>query len=162
MSEEFWLKCKKWSKVLIIQDDGVIIRKGVETFLEWDYVGAPWIDTTGNEYLKNKVNSNMIGNGGLSLRSVKAMLDVVKSHQNEKNQLFYYNINRIPEDVYFVKALCGPVYQDIYKLPPLQIGMQFATEQVMNLNSIGFHKLWAYNTQDRVKEFFDKVSDELH
>ena len=157
MSQSFWSRLQNWSKVLIIQDDGVVIRKGVEKFLEWDYIGAPWLDAPGNEYLKQKVNPNMVGNGGLSLRSIKSMMDVVKNCEQEKNQLFYYNINRIPEDVYFVKALCSEERKDIYKLPLLTVGAQFSSEQIVNMNSIGFHKLWMYNSQDIVKQYFDKA-----
>ena len=38
---EFWEKVKG-KKVLIFQADSMIIRHGIDEFLEYDYVGAPW------------------------------------------------------------------------------------------------------------------------
>jgi len=43
-----------------------LLRTGIEEFYEWDYVGAPW-----------KFQQHG-GNGGLSLRNPKAMIEVIK------------------------------------------------------------------------------------
>lgn len=54
--------------VLVIQTDGILFRGGIEKFLQYDYVGAPWP--------KDKMTVSKlpypkfgVGNGGLSLRS---------------------------------------------------------------------------------------------
>jgi len=153
MSPSLWNDLKGWDKVLIIQDDGLLLRPGVEAFLQWDYIGAPWIDVPDNDYLKKHVNSEMVGNGGLSLRSVKAMMDISTKYEKEKNQLFYHNLVRIPEDVYYVKAM---MKEGIYRLPEKAVGSAFSSEQVVNLESIGVHKMWAYNDPSLVAGYFEK------
>ncbi len=153
MSPSLWEDLKAWGKVLTIQDDGFLVKPGVEEFLKYDYVGAPWIDVPDNEYLKKNVNSELVGNGGLSLRSVQAMIDVSTKYEKEKNQLFYYNLVRVPEDVYYVKAM---VKEGHYKLPEKSIANKFSSEQVLNMDCIGVHKLWAYNDASLVSAYFEK------
>jgi hypothetical protein len=151
-SSSFWMMNNRYSKALIIQDDGVVVRRGAEEFLEWDYIGAPWLDVPDNSYLKERVNPEMVGNGGLSIRSIPAMIDICSRCEDEKHQLFYYNIIRVPEDVYFVKAM-----RDTYRIAPNRVASRFSTEEVMNKDSIGFHKLWMYNSPESVTEYFDGV-----
>jgi len=155
MSASFWKNLGGYKKALIIQDDGVLLRPGIESFLEWDYVGAPWLDCNENAYIKQNVNAELVGNGGFSLRSVKAMIDVCENHVDSKNHLFYHNLVRVPEDVYFVKAMCGK-----YRIAPLEVAKKFSTEQVMCYESIGLHKAWAYNTPESVIEYFERVLSE--
>jgi len=154
MSSDLWRDLESWNKTLIIQDDGVIVRPGVEKYLKWDYIGAPWIDAPENDYLKEHVYKEMVGNGGLSLRSIKAMVDISTKYVKEKNQLFYHNIVRIPEDAYFVKAM---VKEGCYKLPNKQTASEFSSEQIINMSSIGFHKFWAYNDLEKVGSYFSSL-----
>lgn len=148
----FW-KGMKAEKCLIIQDDGVILRSGVEQFLHFDYVGAPWADAVGNEYLKTEVNPDLVGNGGLSLRSVAKMIEVLEKFDNEKRLLFFKNINIVPEDVYFAKGLkkLGA------NLPTTENALAFSSEQLCYMESLGFHKLWGYFNSTVVKQYFDKA-----
>lgn len=66
-----YMLCSSWfwsqiphEKILIFQHDSMLLRKGIEKFLDWDWIGGPswW-----GGY-----------NGGLSLRSRSRMLHVVK------------------------------------------------------------------------------------
>lgn len=151
-SRGFW-KGMKAERCLIIQDDGVILRPGIEQFLQFDYVGAPWADAVGNEYLKNEVNPDMVGNGGLSLRSVPRMIEVIEKFESEKRLLFFKNINIIPEDVYFSKGLkkIGA------NLPTTENALAFSSEQLCYMESLGFHKLWGYFNSTVVKQYLDKA-----
>ncbi len=153
MSSQFWETMSTWDKVLIIQDDGVLLQKGVEKFLSWDYIGAPWVDTQENAYIKQHVNPELVGNGGLSLRSIRAMIDITTSCNDQKKQLFYHNLIRIPEDVYFVKQL---VAQD-YKVAPHSVAAQFASEQIMTPSCLGIHKCWAYVAPEKVQYYFNSL-----
>lgn len=70
MSKEFWSYLTKYERVLMFQTDSEILRSGIEEFLMYDYVGAPWtVKTRG-------------GNGGLSIRNPKAMLEAIEKHSN--------------------------------------------------------------------------------
>jgi hypothetical protein len=146
--ESFWglLQEKGFKRCLIVQDDGLLMKdKGkLDTFLPYDYVGAPWLDTPGNEYIKQHVNPDMVGNGGFSLRIVDMMVKVCHEFKDEKKHLFYHNINEIPEDVYFVQCLkklnaC---------LPHNIVAKEFAIEQVYDhsVTPLGFHKFWLYHS----------------
>lgn len=139
-------------KVLVIQDDGMLIAPGIHEFMRFDYVGAPWSDTPGNEYIKNVIDPNLVGNGGFSLRSVDWMVRVCQDYAKNKNELFFHNINRIPEDVYFVKYL----KKHGAAIAPQDIATRFSSEQILGVPCLGFHKVWVYHTRETLVQFYDK------
>lgn len=153
-SAKFWKQLSAFDKCLIIQDDGMLVNaKQFSTFMQYDYVGAPWVDTPDNHVIKNEVNPEMVGNGGFSLRSVRKMIEVCETFQKEKKELFFHNINEIPEDVYFVKYLtCLGA-----KIAPKNIAKHFAVEQVYEEDICGFHKFWMYHQTGTVKKLFDTL-----
>lgn len=146
--ETFWgvLQEKGFKRCLIVQDDGLLIKDNgkLESFLAYDYVGAPWVDAADNEYIKQYVNPDMVGNGGFSLRSVGMMVKVCREFKDEKKHLFYHNINEIPEDVYFVQCLKK---LDTF-MPSNVVAKEFAIEQVYDqyVTPLGFHKFWLYHS----------------
>lgn len=151
-SAEFWKSIGNDSEMcLIVQDDGFLVN-GVDfgKYLEYDYVGAPWADAKDNEYLKKFVNPEMVGNGGFSLRNVKRMIEVCERFEKEKYQLFYYNINEIPEDVYFVKHLKAIGAN----VAPFEVARKFSVEQIMTVDPVGFHKFWLYNVPAATEGLF--------
>lgn len=150
-SSDFW-KSLSGDKCLIIQDDGVVIRPGTEDFFQWDYVGAPWADIPSNDYIKTKINSDLVGNGGLSLRTRSRMIEMTEKFEKDKRLLFYKNINVVPEDVYFAK--CLKASSDI-KLPTTEDAVKFASEQLCFMYSCGFHKLWGYHSCNVVQQYLD-------
>lgn len=151
-SSNFWknLNCEK---CLIIQEDGIVFREGVERFLNYDYVGAPWADSAENLYLKNSVNPNMVGNGGLSIRNVNKMIQVTDKYITEKHLLFYKNINYTPEDVYF----CQCLVKENAVLPSLEDAAQFSNEQLCYMKSIGIHKFWTYHSNTVTEQYFNTL-----
>ena len=152
----FWepMVKNKVDKCLIIQNDGFILQEGVEKFLQYDYVGAPWADVSGNEYLKNKVNTDMVGNGGLSLRNVSKMLHISKTFEQEKKYLFFHAINVMPEDVYFCKCLKK---LENTSMPDASTAGLFSSEEVYNPKSIGVHRLWSYHSTDILCSYFKSI-----
>lgn len=138
---------------LIIQDDGILVKSGVESFLMYDYVGAPWLDVDGNKYIKENINPALVGNGGFSLRNVKKASEIVSKYEKEKYNLFLDNQVEIPEDVYFVQCL---VLEDA-KLPTTNTASMFSSEQIMNIKSLGFHKPWMYHHRDNIEAFFNAM-----
>lgn len=147
-SPQFWKSLGDHEKVLIIQDDGLLLRKGVESFLHYDYIGAPWGDYDANTYIKNNINSELVGNGGFSLRDVAKSLHITEKYEAEKWDLFYDNNVEMPEDVYFVKCMI----KEKYKVAKREDAVKFATEQVYNPNSLGIHKFWAYCPCEQVEK----------
>lgn len=143
-------------KTLVIQDDGLILRRGVDRFLEYDYVGAPWKDTPERQKIKRH-GYDLVGNGGLSIRSVQLMHDICAKHEKSKHKLFFFNINRIPEDVFFVLHL-----QDLKaKIASHNIATSFASEEILNTSSIGMHKTWMYHQVNDIKRFVDNILSDI-
>jgi hypothetical protein len=151
-SPQFWktLQNAGATKVVIIQDDGIMARPGVEDIIEpWDYIGAPWADAPGNEYIRDKITRDLVGNGGFSARDIAKCLHITEKYEEEKHQLFYQNLVEIPEDVYFVAGM----KKEGYKIAPRDIASRFSSEQTLDPRAIGFHKPWAYSDQSTVKAF---------
>lgn len=121
-------------RCLMVQDDGFLIREGVERFLEYDYVGAPWREGQGE--LRELTNPELVGNGGLSIRNVDVMLDITTSNQGKEMD------PRIPEDVFFSRE----VWVRGHKVCPRELAGEFASEQVANPRCCGVHKPWPYTT----------------
>ena len=148
-SDALWssLKAAGLQTVLTVQDDGLLARPMTEEafarYSQYDYVGAPWVDVPFNAPLKLATRGHMTGNGGLSLRSVDAMLKVCKTRHN---RLFHTLLSTEPEDVFFASG--------VENLCPGDLALTFASEQVLSFDSIGFHKPWPYHTKATVARFF--------
>lgn len=151
-SPAFWRSVNA-EKCLIIQDDGVLLKKGIDRFMEFDYIGASWADCEGNEYIKSNINSDLVGNGGFSLRTVPKSIEACELFEEEKRLLFYKNINQIPEDVYSVYCMkkLGA------NMPSFEQGTAFASEEICNYDSIGIHKMWVYQMGEITQRFFNRI-----
>jgi hypothetical protein len=115
-SIHFWEQVP-FDKVLIFQHDSRILRAGIDEFLEWDYVGAPW---------KFQMNG---GNGGLSLRSKQSMIDTLNS--------FKWDNSKGYEDVFYSNHLIG-------NLAPRCICEKFSCETIFKLGTFGCHAIDKY------------------
>lgn len=130
-------------RVLLVQDDGFIVRPGVERFFEWDYVGAPWRE--GQDVLRSMTNPDLVGNGGLSLRGVSAMLTITRRHI--KKDIWTGSLSQTPEDTHFARY----VYEDGHRLCPRVNALQFSSEQVYSHGCCGVHKPWPYLTSNEIR-----------
>ena len=111
---EFWEQVKG-TKALIFQTDSLLLRSGIDDFLKYDYVGAPWRKPKENQW---------VGNGGLSLRTVSKMIEIC-----ENNPI----TEQILEDIYFMKYMKGIGVADI------ETAMKFSMEDVFSPNPLGVH-----------------------
>lgn len=121
----FWDKLQQFDRVLIFQTDSKILRKGIEEFYEYDYIGSPW-------KFQDKG-----GNGGLSLRNPKVMLSIIKS--------IPYNGNPY-EDVFYSNNM-----QNFGNLAPRPECKKFACETIFELGTWGFHAISNYMTNEQIK-----------
>ena len=117
----------KTEKFLIFQTDTIILTEHkhlINNFLEYDYVGAPW-----NIFMFENPMGGGVGNGGLSFRSKKHMLEILDKVQ----------ISSANEDIYFS-------LQDIISLnkPSYEKAKEFSIETVFSPVSFGVHKIWKY------------------
>jgi hypothetical protein len=156
-SQHFWEQLKEngYNKCLVVQDDGFLVNgERINEYMQFSYVGAPWADVPGNSYIKNNINNELVGNGGFSLRDINSMITVCSKYCHEKNELFFNNLNEIPEDVYFVKCLI----LDKRSIASHNEAQYFSIEQVVPSTDIkklvGFHKFWMYNSPATVWNVF--------
>lgn len=133
-SLEFWENLP-YDKVLIFQHDSRLLRFGIEFFYEWDYVGAPW------------TFQNHGGNGGLSLRSVSAMIEVIKTVPYVRS---YQN-----EDVYFSNILKEMKH---LKLAPRHICEMFSCEAIFATGTLGTHAIDKYLTPEQCEIIYNQYN----
>jgi hypothetical protein len=116
----FWSHFLDFDRVLIFQHDSGLLRSGIEEFYEYDYVGAPW---KGYPY---------VGNGGLSLRNPKTMMDVLSKFTWGRNK---------GEDMFFSECI---LENKLGNLAPIEVAKKFSVESVFELGTLGYHKPWYY------------------
>lgn len=161
-SREFWEQLQDYERVLLVQDDGFVIRTGdIDAFLKFDYVGAPWDPAAPyNTYMRDsehhRISPNYVGNGGLSLRNPRAMLELCGRQDDDAGAraLHFDGLQPEPEDVFFAK-MC---LRHNKLLPTFEEAKRFSSEEVLCMESLGFHKVWGYHSPDRVKAFFHSAA----
>lgn len=129
--KEFWEQIL-YEKMLIFQSDSGLLRKGIDEFMKYDYVGAPWTFSVSG------------GNGGLSLRTKSVMLKIIENH--------VYTTDR-NEDVYFCKYL-----NKYGKLAPRDICSKFSVEAVYALGSFGYHAPEKWLKPEQVKKILSQYA----
>ena len=147
-SSWFW-KSLTYDKILIFQHDSRMLREGIEEFLEYDYVGAPWgFQMHG-------------GNGGFSLRSKQAMIDII-----ENSRPYPY---RFPEDgnedVWFCNQMKrNEKISQKWKLAPREVCQLFSVESIYHLGTLGYHAIDKYLTPLEImliESQYDKQNEKL-
>ena len=123
-SERFWKPFISFDRILIFQHDTGILKHGIDEFLDWDYVGAPW-----------KINAPWArkdragGNGGLSIRNPKKSLNLITK--------FPYHPKYGNEDVYFTHHL-----QKVgASIAPYDVCKKFSVETEYQLGTFGYHAI---------------------
>jgi hypothetical protein len=130
-SVDFWGKVKG-IKALIFQTDSLLLRNGIDEFLKYDYVGAPWRKPKENQW---------VGNGGLSLRTVSKMIEICENNPVTE---------QIWEDIYFMKHMKGVGVADI------ENAMRFSMEDVFSPNPLGVHNPIRHITSEQLKKVLYK------
>ena len=124
----------KCEHALIFQCDTLLLKGAdvIDSFLKYDYVGAPWPDGGICAALppNHRRMQITVGNGGLSLRNVRTMLAIARRYP-------YPHGSGLPEDVYFSHWL--KVHENEYWVPTSEEASAFAMEQVFHPNAAGLH-----------------------
>lgn len=108
---------------LIVQYDGIVVSPNswTDTFLEYDYIGAPWGD-------------KVVGNGGFCLRS-KKLLSTISENINMFNGHYH------PEDVMLCRTESKKYFENLgIKYAPYDIAIKFSYESHGRYtNQFGMH-----------------------
>jgi hypothetical protein len=118
-----------YDKIVFFQSDSMILRSGVEEFMHYDYVGAPW----GHLLIG--------GNGGLSIRSKHKSIELLKKIPFDKEK--HGN-----EDEYFSKYLhyVGGC------VAPREICSMFSCESIFAFGTLGYHAIEKHLTEDQCNQ----------
>jgi hypothetical protein len=138
-TNDFW-NLFNGEKILIHQEDSIIFKNNINSFINWDYIGAPW------SKIEND-NINQVGNGGLSLRTKQCMIDVINkisitdTKYNESTLRYMKNTKSTtpPEDVYFSKNMLD---FNIGLVADWNTAFNFSSESLFNPESFGGHGFW--------------------
>ncbi len=130
--------------ILWLEPDCVLRRPGIEAFMQYDYIGAPWRSELALS------PSCRVGNGGLSFRKRSAMLRIAEN-ANPDHRLI------LPEDAYFVlnMHMCNRVEHGAFHLPDPDVASGFAVESVFHPDPLGLHKPWRYLAPEQVRGLLD-------
>uniref|UniRef100_A0A6C0JG80 DUF5672 domain-containing protein n=1 Tax=viral metagenome TaxID=1070528 RepID=A0A6C0JG80_9ZZZZ len=133
---------------LVFQTDSMIFKKNaylLDTFLEYDYVGSPWLVTN---YLPTS-NCDFIGNGGFSLRNKNKMLEIIKKRDWNSIE---ENDNRY-EDLFF-----STKYSDVsVRKPEYKKACSFSVDEVFSEICFACHKPWVHNHYNLFKTNYPEV-----
>ncbi|MHA2064430.1 MAG: DUF5672 family protein [Candidatus Thorarchaeota archaeon] len=110
--------------VLVTQWDGFILnpRAWNKEFLDYDYIGAPWLDEPCETSLK-------VGNGGFSLRSQKLLREASKLPK----------VRIRTEDTYICRTYGKQMRKQGIKFPDLVTAFKFSVENRIYKGQFGFH-----------------------
>jgi len=133
---------------LIFQTDSMIFKQNKDLifdFLEYDYIGSPWIITSYYPTLR----CNFIGNGGFSLRNKNKMLEIIQ-------KIDWNNLTEITDkldDLYFSRA-----YDNInVKKPEYNKACTFCVDEVFSEVTFACHKPWFPKHYDLFKQYYPEV-----
>lgn len=136
VNPQFWdfLLKQGCNHALIFQTDTLLFKDNIDDFIEYDYIGAPW------KY--PFIHGLEIGNGGLSLRNVAKMLEILnKFNYNHILNLYKQNngqLNRgvLNEDIFFSYACLI----EKMNIPNIDIAKKFSVETIYYHDPCGIHK----------------------
>lgn len=118
LSEEFYERFIEFEYILIYQLDAYVFSDRLKFFcdLQYDYIGAPWLDGQVLSVPPYGVVA-FVGNGGFSLRRTKSFLRFLREMCLDENHC------KIHED--FIFSVYG---QGCLRIAPVKIALQFSFE----------------------------------
>jgi hypothetical protein len=144
------------TKILLYDEQTCILKNNIDSYIGFDYVGAPWktpINANGsNNY------SHRVGNGSFSLRTREVMLNIACS--NKPREIDYGNADIAehiemdenyvpPEDVFYTACMLlqqndgsatQPHCLGLLRLPNADIAKTFSVESVPYDSPFGIHE----------------------
>jgi len=131
--------------VLIVQDDGFPLRRGLESFVgKYDFIGAPFCRPLFWPDLFTRILNYCPSNGGFSLRSQR-ICKLASEYWNEKYGRCAFDGSIMDEDLFYTQTLPRrhlPYWMSI-KAAPSKFSERFSYEGVYSMATksmpFGFH-----------------------
>jgi len=169
-SASFWgpLAAQGVEKVLMFQVDGLIVRPGVEAFLRFDFIGAPWHHTNSvyrgvsrqpGQRFDPLNETQRVGNGGMSLRSTKAMLEASRRFGLASTVVE-------PEDVFHARHLppLGYTVATLKEAVPFSLEvpiMEFGVSKGAYRDVMMLHQPWLYANPEMKRQLVAMIQGTL-
>ena len=157
---DFYQRFHPYTSILITQLDSIVVNRIPEQLIhEYDYVGAAWtrpfyifsirqkLFLTNNLLFRKFSEEVWIGNGGLSLRNLKATIEILEKFLQSQKKFPLLGLNRgLNEDV----VISYLMHKYGKKLPSVDqaksLFLEAASGMVMEVsNELGFHALEKFN-----------------
>jgi hypothetical protein len=138
----FW-DSLKGEKLLIFDFDTVLRNENIEQFQNYDYVAPIWHPS------KRPFPESIYGDGGLSIRNKKVMVDICKAHDSESEKF----ISESHFFSYYLNRDSGK-----YNLPTQDVIRQFATESVPGDDPFALHKPWTCLDPDDLAHLLHEIN----
>jgi hypothetical protein len=145
----FWEQLRPAEKVFMFQTDSIICSNSprtVDDFLEYDMIGAPVVKHLGSGF-----------NGGLGIRSVPLILDILKTEDwatdRADNGEKYREVANIDyEDQWFYAKM---LERKGTKFPSQEVASRFAVETIWEEEPLGFHQPLVYmqHMEEKISEW---------
>jgi len=129
---------------LFFECDAVLLRPGVERFLGFDLVGAPW------SWAVLKGDPCCVGNGGLSLRSVAFMRAALRHMGASPDGEVEEPYPPRNEDMCFARA----AWEMGARVPDVEVAAAFSVETLFHPRPVGCHKPWQYLLPSDLRRIF--------
>jgi hypothetical protein len=144
MNETLWQQVK-FEKVLVIQPDSVMCKSGLDSFLQFDYIGAPWTQEN---------HGMLVGNGGFSLRTRDVMANCASTYKFD-NQKRTFN-----EDAFFANCVHDNPNTVLAQVNDATL---FAMENIYNPQALAYHNpIYYKRSAERTKEMCDHCPAAQH
>jgi Protein of unknown function (DUF5672) len=134
-SAAFWRSLNA-DKALVFQSDSIMLSSGIEAYMKYDFIGAPW-DLDHNMYVKALFDKGDlvrgVGNGGFSLRSVKAMIAIAEAGDTDTDAAAGSSTSSSSpdeaEDIFFSRHLDKADSQ--YAMPTRRVAYSFCRKETI-------------------------------
>ena len=151
-----------WTRVaaettLLFQTDVLLCGGGIERFVGWDYIGAPW--DTREAWCRDHEWLHHAGNGGLTVRSRSGALVALDAIE--------YSCGA-PEDLYFVDA----IPRIGRSLAPRSVARRFSVESPLAEDeeegrpvveqTVGMHAAYKFLPHDRTVRLLHSIATAYH
>ena len=133
----FWKNINS-ENILIFQTD-CLLRKNINNFLHYDYIGAPW--KKNNQCVK--ITNSLVGNGGLSFRKRSAILKILKLVDYK-----FKSNSKMSEDIFYSMWM----KKFNMNIPTEMEAELFSSEHICNFDCAGLHKVYNYLSKKELQK----------
>ena len=156
LSVDFYERFEDYSHILIHQTDALLFKDDLDMWMAsgYSYLGAPWPNGMSLNFKSDensegsfKTLTSYVGNGGFSMRSIKASLMLIKDNPSLH---MYWKMNKYNEDCFFS---FGRYFSEKYFVPESEQAAFFSMEmdpsgyfnKTHKTVPTGCHAWWKYD-----------------